>query len=132
EGRGAGALPTASAVAADIVDIAAGRHVAPLGVPTANLRPFPGVPIERHQGAYYIRLMVLDQPGVIADVAAALRDEHVSMESMIQRGRAPGEAVPVVVTAHGTGGGAVRGALGENKGPGTGLEGPHMIRIEDF
>ena len=56
--------------------------------------------MERHQGAYYMRLMVLDQPGVIADVAAALRDEQVSLESMIQRGRAPGEAVPVVLTTH--------------------------------
>ncbi len=115
QGRGAGAFPTASAVAADLVDIAAGRHVPPFGLPTANLRAIPGVPIERHQGAYYIRLMVVDQPGVIADVAAALRDEQVSMESMIQRGRAPGEAVPVVLTthAHGRGGdapGASRGS----------------------
>ncbi len=42
--------------------------------------------MERHRGAYYIRLMVVDRPGVIADVAAALRDEEVSMEAMIQRG----------------------------------------------
>jgi len=111
EGRGAGAQPTASAVAADLVDIAAGRQVAPLGVPTANLHALPGVPIERHQGAYYIRLMVVDQPGVIADVAAALRDEQVSMESMIQRGRAPGEAVPVVLTTHVTVEAAMRRAL---------------------
>ena len=132
EGRGAGALPTASAVAADIIDIAAGRHVAPLGVPTANLRPLPGVPIERHQGAYYIRLMVLDQPGVIADVAAALRDEHVSMESMIQRGRAPGEAVPVVLTTHVTVEAAMRRALKKISALDTVLEPPHVIRIEDF
>ena len=132
EGRGAGALPTASAVAADLVDIAAGRCVAPLGVPTANLRALPGVPIERHQGAYYIRLMVLDQPGVIADVAAALRDEQVSMESMIQRGRAPGEAVPVVLTTHVTVEAAMRRALEKIKALDTVLEPPHMIRIEDF
>jgi homoserine dehydrogenase len=132
EGRGAGALPTASAVAADLVDIAAGRHIAPLGVPTANLRALPGVPIERHQGAYYIRLMVVDQPGVIADVAAALRDEQVSMESMIQRGRAPGEAVPVVLTTHVTVEAAMRRALEKIGTLDTVLEPPHMIRIEDF
>src|SRR5262249_22626937 len=132
EGRGAGALPTASAVAADLVDIAAGRHVAPLGVPTADLRALPGVPIERHQGAYYIRLMVLDQPGVIAGIAAALRDEHVSMESMIQRGRAPGEAVPVVLTTHVTVEAAMRRALEKITALDTVLEAPHMIRIEDF
>jgi homoserine dehydrogenase len=132
EGRGAGALPTASAVAADLVDIAAGRRVAPFGVPTANLHTLPGVPIERHQGAYYIRLMVLDQPGVIADVAAALRDEQVSMESMIQRGRAPGEAVPVVLTTHITVEAAMRRALKKIEALDTVLEPPHMIRIEDF
>jgi homoserine dehydrogenase len=132
EGRGAGALPTASAVAADLVDIAAGRHVAPFGVPTADLCALPGVPIERHHGAYYIRLMVVDQPGVIADVAAALRDEHVSMESMIQRGRAPGEAVPVVLTTHVTVEAAMRRALKKIEALDTVLEPPHMIRIEDF
>src|SRR5205823_14319744 len=86
EGRGAGAFPTASSVAADLVDIAAGRYVAPFGVPAAALAALPGGPMERHEGAYYIRLMVVDQPGVIADVAAALRDEHVSVESRIRRG----------------------------------------------
>jgi homoserine dehydrogenase len=132
EGRGAGSLPTASAVAADLVDIAAGRRVAPFGVPTAELRALPGVPIERHHGAYYIRLMVVDQPGVIADVAAALRDEQVSMESMIQRGRAPGEAVPVVLTTHATVEAAMRRALKKIEALDSVLEPPHMIRIEDF
>jgi homoserine dehydrogenase len=132
QGRGAGAFPTASAVAADLVDIAAGRHPAPFGIPTAELRQLPGVAIERHQSAYYIRLMVVDQPGVIADVAAALRDEQVSMESMIQRGRAPGEAVPVVLTTHITVEAAMRRALKKIESLDTVLEPPHMIRIEDF
>jgi homoserine dehydrogenase len=76
--------------------------------------------------------MVLDQPGVIADVAAALRDEQVSMESMIQRGRAPGEAVPVVLTTHVTLEAAMRRALDSIAKLETVLEQPHMIRIEDF
>jgi homoserine dehydrogenase len=132
EGRGAGAQPTASAVAADLVDIAAGRRVAPFGVPAAALRALPGAPIERHQGAYYMRLMVLDQPGVIADVAAALRDERVSLESMIQRGRAPGEAVPVVLTTHVTEEEAMRRALDRIAALESVLEPPRLIRIEDF
>ncbi len=132
QGRGAGAFPTASAVAADLVDIAAGRRVPTFGLHTANLRKIPGVPIERHHGAYYIRLMVVDQPGVIADVAAALRDEEVSMESMIQRGRAPGEAVPVVMTTHLTVEAAMRRALQRIEALDTVLEPPRMIRIEDF
>ena len=132
EGRGAGAFPTASAVAADLVDIAAGRRVPPFGIPTADLRSIPGVPIECHQGAYYIRLMVVDQPGVIADVAAALRDEDVSLEAMLQRGRAPGEAVPVVLTTHVTVEAALRRALARIEKLDTVLEQPRLIRIEDF
>ena len=132
EGRGAGAFPTASAVASDLVDIAIGRHIPAFGVPAAALSASPGAPIERHQGAYYIRLMVVDQPGVIADVAAALRDEHVSMESMIQRGRAPGEAVPVVLTTHVTVEAAMRRALDRIAALDTVLEPPRLIRIEDF
>jgi homoserine dehydrogenase len=132
EGRGAGAHPTASAVAADLVDIATGRHVPAFGVPAALLENLPGAPMERHQGAYYIRLMVLDQPGVIADIAAALRDQSVSMESMIQHGRAPGEAVPIVLTTHDTVEAAMRRALDAIGKLGTVLEPPRMIRIEDF
>jgi homoserine dehydrogenase len=132
QGRGAGASPTASAIAADLVDIAAGRRVFPLGIPAADLRALPGVPIEQHQSAYYIRLMVVDRPGVIADVAAALRDEEASMESMIQRGRAPGEAVPVVLTTHVTVEAAMRRALARIEALDTVLEPPRMIRIEDF
>jgi homoserine dehydrogenase len=132
EGRGAGAFPTASAVAADLVDIAAGRRVAPFGVPAAALAEMPGAPMERHHGAYYIRLMVVDQPGVIADIAAALRDQQVSMESMIQRGRAPGEAVPIVLTTHDTVEAAMQRALAAIGKLSSVLEPPRMIRIEDF
>ncbi len=132
EGRGAGAFPTASAVASDLVDIAAGRLIPAFGVPAAALTASPGAPMERHQGAYYIRLMVVDQPGVIADVAAALRDEQVSLESMIQRGRAPGEAVPIVLTTHVTVEAAMRRALDRIAALGSVLESPRLIRIEDF
>jgi homoserine dehydrogenase len=132
QGRGAGAFPTASAVAADLVDIAAGRIVATFGVPVAALQPLAGAPMERHHGAYYIRLMVLDQPGVIADVAAALRDQEVSLESMIQRGRSESEAVPVVLTTHVTVEAAMRRALAAIGGLASVLEPPRMIRIEDF
>jgi len=132
EGRGAGAFPTASAVVADLVDIAAGRRVPPFGVPTAALERLPGAAMERHRGAYYIRLMVVDQPGVIADIAAALRDQNVSLESMIQRGRAPGEAVPVVLTTHDTVEASMQKALAAIGRLKTVHEPPRMIRIEDF
>jgi homoserine dehydrogenase len=132
EGRGAGAGPTASAVVADLVDIATGRRVAPFGVPVSALGRVPAAPMESHQGAYYIRLMVVDQPGVIADVAAALRDERVSLESMIQRGRSESEAVPVVLTTHVTVEAAMQKAMATIGRLRSVLEPPRMIRIEDF
>ena len=58
----------------------------------ARSQAMPPAPMDRHCGAYYIRLMVVDRPGVIADVAACLRDHEVSIESMIQRGAQPGRA----------------------------------------
>jgi homoserine dehydrogenase len=74
--------------------------------------------------------MVWDRPGVIADVTAALRDEQVSLESMLQRGRAPDEAVPVVLTTHETEEASMRRALDRIAGLNTVVEPPHMIRIE--
>jgi homoserine dehydrogenase len=132
EGRGAGAGPTASAVAADLVDIAAGRRVAPFGVPVSSLARIAGAPMESHRGAYYIRLMVVDQPGVIADVAAALRDQQVSLESMIQRGRSESEAVPVVLTTHATVEAGMQKAMTAIGKLDSVLEPPRIIRIEDF
>ncbi len=132
EGRGAGAGPTASAVAADLLDLAAGRRVYTFGVPATQLAAFPVSPMERHRGAYYIRLMVTDRPGVIADVTAALRDEQVSLESMLQRGRQPNQMVPVVLTTHETEEAAMVRALKRIASVSTVRQPPRMIRIEQF
>ncbi|HEX3499257.1 MAG TPA: homoserine dehydrogenase [Stellaceae bacterium] len=132
QGRGAGAEPTASAVVADLLDIAAGRRTPTFGVPANALQKLLASPMLHHQGAYYIRLMVFDRPGVIADITAALRDEQVSLESMIQRGRSPAEAVPVVLTTHVTEEAAMRRALARIADLDTVLEPPRMIRIEDL
>ena len=130
EGRGAGAGPTASAVVADLIDIALGRRSPTFGVPATELKNMQTAPIGRHFGTYYVRLMVVDRPGVIADVAAALRDQQVSMEAMIQRGRAPDETVPVVLTTHETEEAAMRRALAQIGSLDTVREPPRMIRIE--
>jgi homoserine dehydrogenase len=132
EGRGAGAEPTASAVVADLLDIARERWSSSFTVPAASLEARPASPMLRHVGAYYVRLMVVDRPGVIADIAAALRDEQVSMEQMIQRGRAPGEAVPVVLTTHETEEAAMRRALARISALKTVLEPPRMIRVDNL
>ncbi len=132
EGRGAGAGPTASAVVADLVDIARSCRTPAFAVPTRELSKISPKPMERHNGAYYIRLMVLDQPGVIADVSASLRDHDVSLEQLIQRGRAPGGAVPVVVTTHETDEEAILKVMEEVGALDAVTEPPRMIRIESF
>jgi len=132
EGPGAGAGPTASAVVADIIDIASGRNAPTFAVPAEALEKMESAPMERHSGSYYIRLMVLDEPGVVADVAAALRDEKVSMESMLQKARAPEEAVPVVLTTHNSNEAAVARALARIAKIDAVREPPCMIRIEDL
>lgn len=82
EGRGAGAGPTASAVMADVMDLARGT-----ALPVWGTAPQPEracAPISALSGAYYLRLLVRDKPGVMAGIASALRDEHVSMRAMSQ------------------------------------------------
>ena len=127
EGRGAGAGPTASAVAADLIDIARGRFTPVWG---AALAPAPAEPMAKRFGAYYLRLMVLDRPGVIADVTAILRDHAISLDSMLQRGRKPGEAVPVVLVTHDCEEAAMRAALDRIGALAAVLEQPTLIRIE--
>jgi homoserine dehydrogenase len=130
EGRGAGEGPTASAVVADLIDIARNRHTPVWGAASAELSNAPSVPMSAHVGAYYLRLMVVDRPGVIADVTAVLRDLGVSLESMLQRGRSPGEAVPVVLVTHETQESAMREALARIAALDAVVEAPAMIRIE--
>ena len=130
EGRGAGAGPTASAVVADLIDVARGRAAPVWGADGASLAATPSVPMSAYVGAYYLRLMVVDRPGVIADVAGALRDSGVSLESMLQHGRAPGEAVPIVLVTHETKESQMRIAIDRIERLESVLERPSVIRIE--
>ena len=132
EGRGAGAGPTASAVVADLVDIARGHRVPTFGVAPDSFQTLPAAPMPRHRGPYYLRLKVLDQPGVMADISAILRDHSVSIESVLQRGRSPDDAVSVIMTMHETEEAAMTAALAGIKNLSAVLEPPCMIRIEHF
>jgi homoserine dehydrogenase len=131
-GRGAGEGPTASAVVADLIDIARGARVPVLGVPSRDLVEIPAASMNDHQGAYYVRLLVVDRPGVMADVTAELRDAEVSVEAIIQRGRSPDDRVPVVLTMHETREAAMRQALERIDAIDAVLDTPRMIRIEQL
>jgi homoserine dehydrogenase len=129
-GRGAGAGPTASAVIADLVDIGAGRGVPVFGVPGAALKAPNPAALESLSGSYYIRLMVIDRPGVLADLTAIFRDEKVSVGAMIQSGRDPNEIVPVVLTTHETQDAAIRRSVAKIANLESVTEDPRVLRIE--
>ena len=130
EGRGAGAGPTASAVIADLMDIARGIKTPTFGVPASELVSLSAASMDCHFGSYYIRLMVVDRPGVFADIAGVLSDEEISMEAILQRTRDPGESVPVVMTTHDVKEVSIKRALSRFSKYDTVVEEPRMIRVE--
>ncbi len=134
QGRGAGERPTASAVVADLVDIAAGRNAPVFGVPADRLKKNVRASLEKHVGPYYLRLMVWDRPGVMAEVTATLAKHGASMASMIQHGRAEtdGGVVPVVFVTHETSEAAMSGALSDISAFDSNSQPPVLMRIEGF
>jgi homoserine dehydrogenase len=108
QGAGAGDGPTASAVVADIIDIARGIDAGfeadmPFSVPVASLEAMPPAASGHRCSRAYIRFIVADRPGVLAEITAAMRDAGVSIESLIQKGRADneGEVLVAMVTHDG-------------------------------
>ena len=100
QGAGAGEGPTASAVVADLIDIARGEWGLPFAMPADALTlPRPADTGERI-GRAYLRFMVEDKVGVLAEIAAAMRDAGVSIESLIQRGTATDGSVLVTIVTH--------------------------------
>ncbi len=102
-GRGAGSLPTGSAVVSDIVNIARDirknvRERLPLIVKTA--KDVRIKPIEDITSMYYFRFSALDKPGVLSKISGILGNYNISIASVIQKGRKVGEAVPLVVLSH--------------------------------
>ncbi len=111
-GRGAGGLPTASAIVADLMDIARGKVLPYLFMePVATLSTPMIVSSDAWQGRYYVRIVVADKPGVIADIAPILRDQNISIESLVQKGRGTEEPVSVIIMTHDTNGHDIREAL---------------------
>lgn len=128
-GAGAGGKPTASAVVADIVDIARGHGLPLLG--TAHPAAQKSVaPIGERMGRFYLRLQVIDQPGVIAEVSAVLRDCAVSLETVLQRGRDPEQEVSVILTTHETRQAQIDQAVSKIAALSSIKEPPHLMRIE--
>ena len=132
QGAGAGDGPTASAVAADIIDIARGDAGTPFSVPAGDLETLPPAEAGHRTSRAYIRFVVADRPGVLAEIAAAMRDGGVSIESLIQQGRPEegGEVLVAMVTHEGAEEN-VAGALALLEGSDSLAEQPLVMRLID-
>ena len=132
-GKGAGELPTASAVVADLVAIAERRKVGlgPVGAPLAPLPEADLVPIEDIQTGSYCRFTVHDKPGVLAQIAALFASENISIETVIQHGRSEteGGTVPLIMITHDAPEAAMQRAITHIGELPTVKEKPQIIRI---
>jgi homoserine dehydrogenase len=134
QGAGAGDGPTASAVVADLIDIArgdlGGEAGAPFSVPVAEMEAMPPALSGHRRGRAYIRFMVADRPGVLAEITAAMRDAGVSIESLIQKGRPEeGGDVMVAMVTHEGPESAVSEALRLLQGSASLAEAPLVMQI---
>ena len=135
-GPGAGGMATASSVVADIADIARGQRAPPFGKPVAGLEAAARIPMQWHEGGYYVRLSVADKPGAAAAIATRMAQQHISLESIVQRRilakgtPLAGGTVPVVLITYATSEATIRLALEGIVKDGYVAEAPQVIRIE--
>ena len=106
-GAGAGAYPTASAVIADLVDVtrmhtADPEHRVPhLAFQPDQLSSVPVLPVGEVETSYYLRMLVRDRPGVLADITRVLADSGISIEAMVQKEPQEGEQeVAIIMLTH--------------------------------
>ena len=117
-GRGAGGMPTASAVIADLASVATGiaqRTFEQFNIWPDQSEPANQLPVGEIGGRYYIRLTCQDRPGVLAKVTAVLGRHDISISSVLQHEGQPGASggVPVVITTHRAKEGNIQAALEE-------------------
>ena len=136
-GKGAGRLPTASAVVGDILEISRNILKGACGrVPAASFqgaerRPLRIKPIEEISSLYYLRIMVQDQPAVLSKISGILGHHNISISSVIQKGRKAGHSVPVVMMTHRAREQDIRLALGEIDGLPFVSARTLLVRVED-
>ncbi|MFG1411759.1 homoserine dehydrogenase [Xanthobacter sp. VTT E-85241] len=132
-GPGAGGAATASAVVADLVDLARGTQGYPFGLPTAALQVPRRAPMQLHEGGYYIRLAAVNKPGTAATIAGRMADEGISLESIVQHRptrKGDGEQATVILITYATTEEAVRRAVAAIEAEGVIANPPQVIRIE--
>ena len=134
-GRGAGQMPTASSVWADIVEIArrqsAGQIATAQDLPILGRKPLTPKPMADIRSSYYLRVSALDQPAVLAQVAGILGRHEISIASVIQKTHQRAEVVPVVMMTHEAQEGNMRMALAEIDALPVIAAPTRMIRVEE-
>lgn len=130
EGRGAGAGPTASSVVSDLVDIARGGGFMPFNIPTHALKEQTFAPVEILYSSFYIRVEVVDKPGVLADITRIFHEHNISVRSFVQHSRQPGEMVEIALITHEARESAMADALEEIAALASVQKPPQRIRIE--
>jgi homoserine dehydrogenase len=129
-GPGAGGGATASAVLADIADVARGETRSVFGRPAESMEKSAKAPMQRHEGGYYVRLTALDKRGVFAAIAGTMAEHGISLESIIQKGAPRQSTVPIILITHATTEHLIRAAVASIAEKGV-LDGPpQVIRIE--
>lgn len=131
-GPGAGAGPTASAVLADIIDIAANRGGLAFGRASHLLTKTETAATTDNYQRYYMRLKVADRPGVLSDLTAILRDEGISVASMLQKGQSVDAPVSLVLTTHRSTNAAIARAAKALQTLDTVFDTPHAMPILDM
>jgi homoserine dehydrogenase len=129
QGPGAGAGPTAAAVAADIADVMTGAVRPVFQLPAGQLKPFTPVDAAHTQGRAYLRLLVKDVPGVIAAVSETLAEAGVSIDSFLQKPVEGAEGVPIVLTTHAVAESVMTEAVRRMAALPALLQPPRLIRI---
>jgi len=129
-GPGAGEGPTASAIVADVIDIARGVHIPAFGIPATDLKPASAA-ADGTPAAYYLRLDLQDAPGVLAQVATILGDNGISIDRMRQHAHDGGVA-PVLIVTHSTLRAALDTALTKIAGLEVCASAPVALRIEEI
>jgi homoserine dehydrogenase len=138
-GKGAGSEPTASAVIADLVDVAraqqmsAAQRVPSLAFQPGQLLNTPIVSMDDVITAYYLRIRVADEPGVLADITRMLADANISLDAVLQREPAEGEhQTDVVLITHQTVERSIKSALALIEALPSVLSKVRLVRLEEL
>ena len=137
-GAGAGALPTASAVVADIIDISrliaadSGHRVPYLAFQPAQVQAQTMLPMDEITSSYYLRVQAEDKPGVLGQIANLLAAQNVSIEALIQKGVLDGHTAEIVILTHSTVEKHIKAAIAAIEALDTVGEKVVMIRMESL